>query len=139
MRRHSPLLASNGSQSTSTTGSYDYNDTTYRDQQGNAEEPERHEGRAEDHGGQLDVTIEDEIGPGPGPALEDDARSPRYIETVATRSRPDGLIFNIDGLNAVSEGMSYAPRPEQLARRIGQNNPHIGAKPIIPATWTLCV
>jgi hypothetical protein len=39
------------------------------------------------------------------------------IETVATRSRPDGLIFNIDGLSAVSEAMSYAPRPEQLATR----------------------
>src|SRR5690606_10372683 len=39
------------------------------------------------------------------------------IETVATRSRADGLIFNIDGLTAASEGMSYAPRPEQLASR----------------------
>jgi hypothetical protein len=39
------------------------------------------------------------------------------IETVATRSRGDGLIFNIDGLSAPSEGMSYAPRPEQLASR----------------------
>ena len=39
------------------------------------------------------------------------------IETVATRSRADGLIFNIDGLSAASEVMSYAPRPEQLATR----------------------
>jgi len=39
------------------------------------------------------------------------------IETVATRSRSDGLIFNIDGLSAPSEGMNYAPRPEQLASR----------------------
>jgi hypothetical protein len=39
------------------------------------------------------------------------------IETVATRSRSDGLIFNIDGLSAPSEEMNYAPRPEQLASR----------------------
>jgi len=39
------------------------------------------------------------------------------IETVATRSRADGLIFNIDGLSAPSEEMNYAPRPEQLASR----------------------
>jgi hypothetical protein len=39
------------------------------------------------------------------------------IETVATRSRAEGLIFNIDGLSAPSEVMSYAPRPEQLASR----------------------
>ncbi|MEO8467870.1 MAG: hypothetical protein ABI640_21320 [Gammaproteobacteria bacterium] len=39
------------------------------------------------------------------------------IETVATRSRSDGLIFNIDGLSAPSEGMNFAPRPEQLASR----------------------
>jgi hypothetical protein len=39
------------------------------------------------------------------------------IETVATRSRTDGLIFNIDGLIAASEEMNYAPRPEQLASR----------------------
>jgi hypothetical protein len=39
------------------------------------------------------------------------------IETVATRSRAEGLIFNIDGLSAPSEGMNYAPRPEQLASR----------------------
>jgi hypothetical protein len=39
------------------------------------------------------------------------------IETVATRSRADGLIFNIDGLSTASEAMNYAPRPEQLASR----------------------
>jgi hypothetical protein len=39
------------------------------------------------------------------------------IETVATRSRSEGLIFNIDGLSAASEQMSYAPRSEQLASR----------------------
>ncbi|HVY64075.1 MAG TPA: hypothetical protein VHH11_04560 [Gammaproteobacteria bacterium] len=39
------------------------------------------------------------------------------IETVATRSRSEGLIFNIDGLRAPSEEMNYAPRPEQLMSR----------------------
>ena len=39
------------------------------------------------------------------------------IETVATRGRTEGLIFNIDGLSAPSEGMNYVPRPEQLASR----------------------
>jgi hypothetical protein len=39
------------------------------------------------------------------------------MELVATRSRADGLIFNIDGLSAPSEAMNYAPRPEQLASR----------------------
>jgi hypothetical protein len=39
------------------------------------------------------------------------------IEMVATRSRSEGLIFNIDGLSAASEGMNYAPRPEQLSSR----------------------
>jgi hypothetical protein len=39
------------------------------------------------------------------------------IETVATRSRSEGLIFNIDGLSAPSEAMNYAPQPEQLASR----------------------
>jgi hypothetical protein len=39
------------------------------------------------------------------------------IETVATRSRAEGLIFNIDGLSAPSEAMNYAPRPDQLASR----------------------
>ena len=39
------------------------------------------------------------------------------IETVATRSRADGLIFNIDGLAAPSEVMNYAPPLEQLSSR----------------------
>ena len=39
------------------------------------------------------------------------------IETVATHSSVEGLIFNIDGLSAPSEGMNYAPRPEQLPSR----------------------
>lgn len=41
------------------------------------------------------------------------------IETVATRSRADGLIFNIDGLSFPSKEMNYAPRPEQLESREG--------------------
>jgi len=39
------------------------------------------------------------------------------IELVATRSRAEGLIFNIDGLSAPSAMMNYVPRPEQLASR----------------------
>jgi len=39
------------------------------------------------------------------------------IELVATRSRSEGLIFNIDGLSAPSAVMNFAPRPEQLATR----------------------
>jgi len=39
------------------------------------------------------------------------------IEMVATRSRSEGLIFNIDGLSAPTEGMNYAPRPDQLNSR----------------------
>jgi hypothetical protein len=39
------------------------------------------------------------------------------MELVATRSRADGLIFNIDGFSAPSEVMNYAPRPEQLNSR----------------------
>jgi len=39
------------------------------------------------------------------------------MELVATRSRADGLLFNIDGLSAPSEAMNYAPRPEQLPSR----------------------
>jgi hypothetical protein len=39
------------------------------------------------------------------------------IETVATHSSVEGLIFNIDGLSAPSEAMNYAPRPEQLPTR----------------------
>src|SRR5262245_64557553 len=36
------------------------------------------------------------------------------IELVATRSRAEGLIFNIDGLSTPSAVMNYAPRSEQL-------------------------
>jgi hypothetical protein len=39
------------------------------------------------------------------------------LELVATRSRSEGLIFNIDGLNVPSAMMNYAPRPEQLPTR----------------------
>jgi hypothetical protein len=39
------------------------------------------------------------------------------IELVATRSRSEGLIFNIDGLSAPSGVMNYAPRPGQLDTR----------------------
>jgi hypothetical protein len=39
------------------------------------------------------------------------------IELVPTRSRSEGLIFNIDGLRAASSVMNYAPRPEQLPTR----------------------
>src|SRR5437762_11102119 len=39
------------------------------------------------------------------------------IELVATRSRAEGLIFNIDGLSASSAVMNYAPRPAQLLTR----------------------
>jgi hypothetical protein len=39
------------------------------------------------------------------------------VELVATRNAAEGLIFNLDGLNAPSEMMNYAPRPEQLSTR----------------------
>src|SRR5262245_35440593 len=39
------------------------------------------------------------------------------LELVATRSRAEGLIFNIDGLSAPSAVMNYAPRSEQLSTR----------------------
>jgi len=39
------------------------------------------------------------------------------MELVATRSRADGLIFNLDGLKAASMGMNYAPRADELATR----------------------
>jgi hypothetical protein len=39
------------------------------------------------------------------------------IELVATRSRSEGLIFNVDGVSAPSAVMNYAPRPSQLATR----------------------
>ena len=39
------------------------------------------------------------------------------MELVATRNAKEGLIFNLDNLNAPSEVMNYAPRPEQLGSR----------------------
>ena len=39
------------------------------------------------------------------------------IETVATRSRAEGQIFNIDGLDHPSEGMAKVPRRDQLPSR----------------------
>jgi hypothetical protein len=39
------------------------------------------------------------------------------VQVVAPLGRAEGLIFNIDGLSAVSAVMNYAPRPEQLATR----------------------
>jgi hypothetical protein len=39
------------------------------------------------------------------------------IETVATRSRAEGAIFSLDGLEMTTEVMNYAPRPEQLVSR----------------------
>jgi hypothetical protein len=39
------------------------------------------------------------------------------IETVSTRTRAEGLSFNIDGLSAPSEEMNFVPPPEQLATR----------------------
>jgi hypothetical protein len=39
------------------------------------------------------------------------------IETVSTRTRAEGLSFNIDGLSAPSEAMNFVPRPDQLAPR----------------------
>jgi hypothetical protein len=39
------------------------------------------------------------------------------IELVATRSRADGLIFNIDGLSAPSEVTNFVPDLKQLASR----------------------
>jgi hypothetical protein len=39
------------------------------------------------------------------------------MELVATRSRAEGLIFNIDGLSAPSAMMNDAPRPAQLPTR----------------------
>jgi hypothetical protein len=39
------------------------------------------------------------------------------MELVATHSRTEGLIFNLEHLGAASEGMSYVPRPEQLNSR----------------------
>ena len=40
------------------------------------------------------------------------------IELVATRSRADGLLFNIDGMSGASAlAMDFVPRPEQLETR----------------------
>jgi hypothetical protein len=39
------------------------------------------------------------------------------VELVATRSRADGLIFNIDGLSAPSEVTNFVPHPQRLASR----------------------
>ena len=39
------------------------------------------------------------------------------VELVPTRSRAEGLIFNLTGLKAPSAGMAYAPRPDELATR----------------------
>jgi hypothetical protein len=39
------------------------------------------------------------------------------IENSETRTRAEGLSFTIDNLNAPTEEMNFAPRPEQLATR----------------------
>lgn len=39
------------------------------------------------------------------------------LELVPTRSRAEGLIFNLDGLKAGSAVMNYAPRPEERGTR----------------------
>jgi len=40
------------------------------------------------------------------------------LELVATRSRADGLLFNVDGMGAApAQAMAYVPRPEQLETR----------------------
>lgn len=39
------------------------------------------------------------------------------LETVATRSKADGSLFNIDGLGHPSEEMAKVPRPDQLPSR----------------------
>jgi hypothetical protein len=39
------------------------------------------------------------------------------LETVATRSRADGAIFALDGLDTTTEVMNYAPRKDQLNTR----------------------
>jgi len=39
------------------------------------------------------------------------------LELVPTRSRADGLIFNLDGLRAPNAAMNYAPRPDELNTR----------------------
>jgi hypothetical protein len=48
----------------------------------------------------------------------DDAARLSELELVATRSRADGLLFNIDGMgHAASRAMNLAPRPDQLETR----------------------
>jgi hypothetical protein len=39
------------------------------------------------------------------------------LELVPTRSRTEGLIFNLDGLKAASAAMNYAPRADEMASR----------------------
>jgi hypothetical protein len=39
------------------------------------------------------------------------------LETVATRSRADGTLFNIDGVETTTATMNYAPRKSQLNKR----------------------
>lgn len=39
------------------------------------------------------------------------------MELVTTASRSEGLIFNMEHLTAASEGMNYAPRPDELPTR----------------------
>ncbi len=51
-------------------------------------------------------------------AKVDGAQMLSELELVATRSRADGLLFNVDGWSgAPSRAMSFVPRPEQLATR----------------------
>jgi hypothetical protein len=48
----------------------------------------------------------------------DAAQKISELELVATRSRADGLLFNVDGLSgAPAEAMNLAPRPDQLMTR----------------------
>lgn len=49
--------------------------------------------------------------------LKVDAGKISEIETVATRSRVDGSIFNIDGLQNTTAAMNYAPKKSQLNSR----------------------
>ncbi|HSW39154.1 MAG TPA: hypothetical protein VLL97_06645, partial [Acidobacteriota bacterium] len=39
------------------------------------------------------------------------------IETQVVRGKEDGMLFNLDNLQTVSEKMTYVPRPEQLNSR----------------------
>jgi hypothetical protein len=48
----------------------------------------------------------------------DEAARLSELELVTTRSRADGLLFNVDGMGtAASRTMNYAPRPDQLETR----------------------